>query len=108
MIYFDVKYFSVVCLSIRCLKLAVKTTVTRVGHFLAKKLNVCPSNIIFVCPTKTDLDFPHWEDEPEVQVNQKVQEQQSHKLVFETCLRYLSSALEHQPKHDSSIPYTIE
>ena len=73
MIYFDVKYFSVVCLSIRCLKLAVKTTVTRVGHFLAKKLNVCPSNIIFVCPTKTDLDCPHWEDEPEVQVNQKVQ-----------------------------------
>ena len=39
MIYLNVKYFSVVCLSINYEKLAVKTTLTTMGHFLAKKLN---------------------------------------------------------------------
>ena len=38
-IYLDVKYFSVVCLSIYYEKLAVKTTLTMMGHFFAKKLN---------------------------------------------------------------------
>ena len=46
MIYLDVKYFSVVCLSIYYEKLAVKTTLTTMGHFFAKKLNFCPSDII--------------------------------------------------------------
>ena len=46
MIYLDVKYFSVVCLSIYYEKLAVKTTLTTMGHFFAKKLNYCPSDII--------------------------------------------------------------
>ena len=46
-IYLDVKNFSVVCLCICYEKLAVKTTLTRVGHFFAKKLNLCPSNIIW-------------------------------------------------------------
>ena len=43
MIYLAVKYFSVVCVSIYY----VKTTLTTVGHFFAKKLNVCPSDIIW-------------------------------------------------------------
>ena len=46
MIYLDVKYFSVVCLSTYCEKLAVKTTLTTMGNFFAKKLNHCPSDII--------------------------------------------------------------
>ena len=46
MIYLDVKYFSVVCLSIYYEKLAVKTTLTAMGHFFVKKLNYCPSDII--------------------------------------------------------------
>ena len=45
MIYLDVKYFSVVCRNICYEKLGVKTLLTMVGHFLAKKLNVCPSDI---------------------------------------------------------------
>ena len=39
MIYFDLKYFPVVCLSICHEILAVKTTVTTMEHFFAKKLN---------------------------------------------------------------------
>ena len=46
MIYLDVKYFSVVSLSIYYKKLAVKTTVKMMGHFFAKKLNYCPSDRI--------------------------------------------------------------
>ena len=42
-IYLDVKYFSVVCVSIYF----VKTTLTTVEYFFAKKLNVCPSDIIW-------------------------------------------------------------
>ena len=47
MIYLDVKYFSVVCLSIYYEKLAVKTKHTTMGHFFAKKLNYCPSETIY-------------------------------------------------------------
>ena len=43
MIYLDVKYFSIVCLSIYCEKLPVKTTLTTMEHLFAKKLNYCPS-----------------------------------------------------------------
>ena len=39
-------FFSVVCVSICYEKLAVKTTLTRVGYFFAKNLNFCPSDII--------------------------------------------------------------
>ena len=46
MIYLDVKYFLVVYLSIYYEKLAVKTTLTTMGHFFGKKLNYCPSDII--------------------------------------------------------------
>ena len=46
MIYLDVKYFSVFCLSIYYEKLDVKTALTMMGHFFAKKLNYCPSDII--------------------------------------------------------------
>ena len=46
MIYIDVRYFSVVCLSIYYEKLAVKTKLTTIRHFFAKKLNCCPSDII--------------------------------------------------------------
>ena len=46
MIFLDVKYFSLVCLSIYCEKLAVKTTLTAMGLFFAGKLNYCPSDII--------------------------------------------------------------
>ena len=46
MIYLDVKYFSVVCLSIYYEKPAVKTTLTTIAHFFAKNLNYCPSGII--------------------------------------------------------------
>ena len=46
MIYFDVRYFSVVFLSIYYEKLAVKTTLTTMGHFFTKKLNFCPSDTI--------------------------------------------------------------
>ena len=45
MIYYDVKYFSVVYLSIIYEKLAVKTTLTTMRYFFAKKLNFCPSDI---------------------------------------------------------------
>ena len=47
MIYLDVKYFSVVCLSIYYEKLVVKTTLPTMGHFFATKLNYCPSDIIW-------------------------------------------------------------
>ena len=46
-IYLDVKYFSVVCLSIYYEKLAAKTTLTTMGHFFAKKLNYCSFDIEF-------------------------------------------------------------
>ena len=46
MIDLDVNYFSVVCLSIYYEKPAVKTKITTMGHFFAKKLNQCPSDII--------------------------------------------------------------
>ena len=46
-IYLDVKYFSVVCLSIYYEKLAVKTKHTTMGHFFAKKLNYCSLDIIY-------------------------------------------------------------
>ena len=46
MIYLDVKYISFVCLSIYYDKLAVKATLTTMGHFFAKKLNYCLSDII--------------------------------------------------------------
>ena len=45
-IYLDVKYFSVICLSIYYEKPTVKITLTTMGHFFAKKLNYCPSDII--------------------------------------------------------------
>ena len=46
MIYLNVKYCPVVCLSIHCEKHAVKITLKTMGHFFAKKLNFCPSDII--------------------------------------------------------------
>ena len=46
MIYLHVKYVSVVCRSIYYEKLAAKTTLTVIGHFFAKKLNYCSSDII--------------------------------------------------------------
>ena len=46
MIYLDLKYFLVVCISVYYEKLAVKTTLRTMRHFFAKKLNDCPSNII--------------------------------------------------------------
>ena len=46
MIYLNVKYFSVVCLSICQEKLAIKTAFTTMGHFIEKKLNFCLSDII--------------------------------------------------------------
>ena len=46
LIYLDVKYFSVVCLSIYYVELAVKITLTKMGHFFAKELNYCPTDII--------------------------------------------------------------
>ena len=46
MIYLDVKYFSVVCLSIYYEKLAVNTTLTTMGYFFAKKLNFSPPDVI--------------------------------------------------------------
>ena len=46
MIYL-VKYFLAFCLSIYYEKLAVKITLTMMGHFFAKKLNFCPFDIIW-------------------------------------------------------------
>ena len=46
MIYLVVKYFVLVCLSIYYKKPDVKTVLTTMGHFFAKKLNYCPSDII--------------------------------------------------------------
>ena len=46
MIDLDVKYFSVVCLSIFYEKPAIKTVLATMGYFFAKKLNYCPSDII--------------------------------------------------------------
>ena len=43
MIDLDIKYFLVVYLSIYYEKLAVKTRLTVMGHFFAKKLNYCLS-----------------------------------------------------------------
>ena len=45
MIFLDVKYFSVVCLSIYCEKHAGKTTLTTMGHLFANKLTFCSSDI---------------------------------------------------------------
>ena len=45
-IFLDVKYFSVIRLSILYEQLAVKTTLTTMGHFFAKKLHYCQSDII--------------------------------------------------------------
>ena len=46
MIYLDVKYFSVVFLSINCEKHAITITLAATGHFFAKKSNFCPYDII--------------------------------------------------------------
>ena len=46
MIYLNVNFLSVVCLSIYYEKLTVKTTLTTIGHLFAIKLNYCQSNII--------------------------------------------------------------
>ena len=46
MIYLDVKYVSVVFLSIYYEKLAVLTVLTTMRHFFAKKLNYCSSDVI--------------------------------------------------------------
>ena len=46
MIDLDVKYFLVVCLSIFYEKPAVKTTLTPMKHFSARKSNYCQSGII--------------------------------------------------------------
>ena len=42
----DVKYFTVVCLSIYYEKLAVITMLTTIGYFSATNLSYCPSDII--------------------------------------------------------------
>ena len=47
MIYLVVKFFSVVCPSIYYEKRAIKTILTSMGHFFAKKLIFCPSDIIW-------------------------------------------------------------
>ena len=47
MFYLDVKYLLVVCLCIYYEKVAVKTTLTTMGHFFEKKLNFFPSGIIW-------------------------------------------------------------
>ena len=47
-IYLDVKYFSIVCHSIYYKQPTVKITLTTMGHFFAKKLNYCPSDIICI------------------------------------------------------------
>ena len=46
-IYLDVKYFSVSCLSNYYEKPAVKTTLTTMRYFFAKKLSYCPFGIIY-------------------------------------------------------------
>ena len=46
MIYLDVNNFSAVCLSIYYENLAVKASLTTMGHFLPKKLNICLFEII--------------------------------------------------------------
>ena len=46
MIYLDMEYFTVVCLSIYNKKVAVKTTFTVMEHFFAEKLSFCPTDII--------------------------------------------------------------
>ena len=46
LIFLDVKYFPIFCLRNYYEELAVKTTLTTMGHFFAMKLNYCPSDII--------------------------------------------------------------
>ena len=46
MIYLDMEYFSIVCLTNYNEKVAVKTIFTVMGHFFAEKLNFCPPDII--------------------------------------------------------------
>ena len=48
MIYLDAKYFSEVCPCIYYEKLAVKAVLATMGHFFAKKLNYCASNMICI------------------------------------------------------------
>ena len=52
-----------------------------------------------------NLSWPHFDDEPRVQENQEVKDQQSCIPVFVACLINPSSNWEHQPRHDNSIPY---
>ena len=52
-----------------------------------------------------DLSWPHLDDEPRVQENQQVKDQQSCISVFIACLTNPSSKWGHQPRRDNSIPY---
>ena len=52
-----------------------------------------------------DLSRPHFDDEPRVQENQQVKDQQSCIFVFVACLTIRSSNLGYQPRRDNSIPY---
>ena len=54
---------------------------------------------------RKDLSWPHFDDEPRVQENQQVKDQQSCISVFVACLTNPSSNWRHQPRRDNSIPY---
>ena len=56
MFYLDVKYLLVVCLCIYYEKVAVKTTLTTMGHSFEKKLIFFPSDIIQITLKTTVLN----------------------------------------------------
>ena len=64
------------------------------------QMNIFQSNTY-----RKDLSWLHFEDVPRVQERQQVKDQQSYISVSVVYPAIPSSNEEHQPKHDSSIPY---
>ena len=54
---------------------------------------------------RKDLSWPRFDDEPRVQENQQVKEQQSCISVFVACLTNPSSNWRHQTRRDNGIRY---
>ena len=54
---------------------------------------------------RKDLSWPHFDDDPRVQEEQQVQDQQPCIFVFVACLTISRSNQGHQPRCDNSIPY---
>ena len=66
------------------------------------QMNICLSNTY-----RKTLRRLHFDDRPRVQKRQKVKDQQSYISTFVVYPTYLSSSLDHKPKHDKSVPWKV-